>query len=580
MKQIVKEYLRNLAERDQLEVVLCRLLSNMGLSLISEPGRGTTQKGVDILARGKVNSDSEDKLYILTVKSGNLTRSNWSGGDQKVRESLQQIIDSYIPHRLTPDELSLPKLICVCFGGDVDEHAKEDEAGFEELEKARLESEHAKIELWNGDKIAQLVCEYLISPDLIVGEGRKFLVKAIAMAEEPETATNAFKSYLMDCLVCNCDNVKLAVIVRTLRQVSMALELLHNYCIQARNLDASYRAAEFAVMLSWRYLCSYNEKLGQRRNDALECFNEIWLQYLSIAEEYINKIAPFLQARYQLMLACRPNTEIDGNKRVFDLIGRLVSLGESVLSYYHVLFKSESKISDDDTEPFKVLLRKIRDCLVSLIKNNPTAEVPLEDSYSFEIGAAACFLTQMGQGEFVKGWVNAIQLSAMHNLRFKRGFPYHGLPYLDVIARASSSYSSDDESAIPKSSTVYPMLMLIASANGWAEIYEIGKTLHEQLLPKVDYQLWYPHDDSIDGLIDGVLLYTPHGLSQTSLDVSNEEKFRNAVFDECDKSPLKFSFIGGPYAGLLFIACRLSRYPLPPHYLRAIWNGLNAKVKS
>ena len=384
----------------------------------------------------------------------------------------------------------------------------------------------------------------------------------------------------MDCLVCNNDNVKSVVIIRTLRQVSMALELLHNYCIQAGNLDASYRAAEFAVLLSWRYLCSYNGKLGKRKNEASECFNEIWLQYLSTAEAYINKIAPAVCERYQLMLACRPNTEIDANKRVFDLIGRLASYGESVLLYYHILCKSVKKISDKDTEPFKALLRKISDFLVSLIKNNPTAEVPLEDSYSFEIGASACFLVQMGQGEFVKGWINAIQLSAMHNLRFKRGFPYHGLQYLDMIARASSGYSSEDESAIPKSSTVYPMLMLIASANGWADIYETGKTLHEQLLPKVDYQLWYPQDDSIDGLIDGVLRYTPHGLSQTSLDMSNEQKFRNAVFDECDKSPLKFGFIGGPYAGLLFIACSLSRYPLPPHYLRAIWDELNAKVQS
>ena len=577
MKQIIKEYLRSLTERGQLEVVLCRLLSNMGLSLISEPGRGTTQKGVDILARGKVAQDLEETLFILTVKMGNVTRANWSGGEQKVRESLQQIIDSYIPHRLNPDEAALRKRICVCFGGDISEHAKEDAAGFYKIEKAHLELENAKIELWNGDEIAKLICEYLVSPDLLLGEGRKYLIKTLAMAEEPETATNSFKAYLVNCLECSNDKISAIEVVRTLRQVSMALELVHSYCVQVDNLDASFRSSELAVLLSWQYLCSHDGVLDKCRSKAHLCFNDIWLQYFSIAGEFVDKVSRAVDERYQLMLACLPNTEIDANKKVFDLIGRLSSFGESVLFHYHVVSKSARQITPEGEASFEVLLNKTRDCLVKLIKNNPTAEMPLEDSYSFEIGAAACFLIQMGNAEFVKGWIEAMLGAAVHNLRLRRGFPYHGLPYLDVIARASKSWDAEDEMSMPKSSTLYPMLMLIATSNGWSEIYESCRMLHAKFLPTVDFQLWYPQSDSIDGLIKGVIVYTPHGLSLTSLDVTKEERFRDSIFEECDNSPLRFGFLQGPYAGLLFIACRVSRYPLPPHYLRAIHDQLNNK---
>ena len=52
MKLILKEYLANLRERDELDAILPDLLSELGFTVLSTPARGTKQHGVDVAAVG------------------------------------------------------------------------------------------------------------------------------------------------------------------------------------------------------------------------------------------------------------------------------------------------------------------------------------------------------------------------------------------------------------------------------------------------------------------------------------------------------------------------------------------------
>lgn len=102
MKLILKQYLASLKERAELDAVLPDLLSSMGLNVFISPTRGVKEYGVDIAAVGRINHD-EEKIYLFSVKSGNLTRETWNGNtDQALRPSLDEIQDSFIPSRLPP----------------------------------------------------------------------------------------------------------------------------------------------------------------------------------------------------------------------------------------------------------------------------------------------------------------------------------------------------------------------------------------------------------------------------------------------------------------------------------------------
>jgi len=119
MKLILKQYLASLKERKELDAVLPDLLSSMGLNVFISPIRGVKEYGVDIAAVGQVKSGDE-KVYLFSVKSGNLTRDTWNGNtDQALRPSLDEILDSFIPSRLPPEHRGKEIVICLCFGGDV-----------------------------------------------------------------------------------------------------------------------------------------------------------------------------------------------------------------------------------------------------------------------------------------------------------------------------------------------------------------------------------------------------------------------------------------------------------------------------
>ena len=99
MKLLFVEYLASLRERGELDAIMPDLLSEIGWSVISRPAVGTTQHGVDVTAVGP-GEDGVKRLHLISIKSGNLTRSGWDSGKNAVRPSLNQIQDVYIPHRI------------------------------------------------------------------------------------------------------------------------------------------------------------------------------------------------------------------------------------------------------------------------------------------------------------------------------------------------------------------------------------------------------------------------------------------------------------------------------------------------
>ena len=101
MKLIFAQYLAGLKERGELDVIMPDLLSEIGLNVISKPARGTKQYGVDVAAVGTLPGGVRS-LFLLSIKPGDLTRSDWNTGAQALRPSLDQVLDVYIQSLNTP----------------------------------------------------------------------------------------------------------------------------------------------------------------------------------------------------------------------------------------------------------------------------------------------------------------------------------------------------------------------------------------------------------------------------------------------------------------------------------------------
>ncbi|MEX6399665.1 hypothetical protein AB6E88_22210, partial [Providencia hangzhouensis] len=231
MKLILKQYLASLKERAELDAVLPDLLSSMGMNVFISPTRGVKEYGVDIAAVGRINNE-EDKVYLFSVKSGNLTRETWNGNtDQALRPSLDEIQDSFISSRLPPEHRDKRIIICLCFGGDVSSGIRQDVSGYEQ----KNTRDNISFEEWNGDKLSEFIQQYLLKEELLPSSSQALLRKSLALLEEPESSSKHF-SLLIDRILSNATDTD--SIASSIIRINVCLWVLFSWCRDERNLEA------------------------------------------------------------------------------------------------------------------------------------------------------------------------------------------------------------------------------------------------------------------------------------------------------------------------------------------------------
>ena len=206
MKLIIRDYLASLKEREELDAILPDLLSELGFIVYSRPRRGTLQRGVDIAAVGE-DDDGERKVFLFSVKQGDLTRQDWDGSPQALRSSLNEIRDTYIRNRIPAKFNNLKIVICLAFGGDVQEQVRESLEGY----IASNTTERIAYDQWNGDKIAGLILKGILREEILPKPMRSSFQKAVAMVDEPDVSYQYFARLAHDLRIAGTASVKARV---------------------------------------------------------------------------------------------------------------------------------------------------------------------------------------------------------------------------------------------------------------------------------------------------------------------------------------------------------------------------------
>ena len=215
MKLLFRNYLASLREREELDAILPDLLSELGYTVYSRPQRGTAQAGVDIAAVGN-DEDGERKVFLFSVKQGDLTRQSWDGTPQSLRSSLNQIIDTYIPAKVPKRYQRLKVVICLVFGGDMQEQVRADVSGY----TTNNSTKNISFDEWNGDKLAGLLLQGILREEIMPKALRSHFQKAVSLVDEPDIAYQHFGRLVFElCKLANDDKER----VRTARQLYIAL---------------------------------------------------------------------------------------------------------------------------------------------------------------------------------------------------------------------------------------------------------------------------------------------------------------------------------------------------------------------
>ncbi len=559
MKLILKQYLASLKERAELDAILPDLLSSMKMNVLISPTRGVKEYGVDIAAVGRVNGE-EKKVYLFSVKSGNLTRETWNGNaDQALRPSLDEIQDSFIPSRLPPEHRDKKIVICLCFGGDVNSGIRQEVSGYE----TRNTQGNITFEEWNGDKLSELIQQHLLKEELLPSSSQALLRKSLALLEEPESSSNYFSLLINNVLASAVDPDSVA---SSITRINVCLWVLFSWCRDGGNLESAYLSSERALLLAWDKVKDHYTG----RNRPSKSFDSILDTYQQISDCYIERcLSPYVEFKYALSHAVHSPCSIDVNFKLFDVLGRLSIKGHWILDLLTKNYAENPPINGESKEQEKlsIRLREITKLINLLVINNPTLLSPQKDSQAIDIGLALSLLSNNSElDEFVGIWLSEMVNRCIFSFDSNGMYPIIHDSYEKLLDHRNKDKSDNIyKNKVTEASILYPLLAVFCSLY---KLDILSKDLEEFAFEKLAHstlQYWYPNQHSEQSMYSNS---NTHGSASTDFPMNGQLAIKH-IAQECDNADSfkRMSAVIKGKAPLVLTACRCYRYPVPFHYI-------------
>jgi len=554
MKLVFREYLASLRERRELDAVLPDLLSELGYTVVSRPSIGTRQYGVDVTALGPKDTSGNQRLFLFSIKQGDLTRNDWDGNPQALRSSLNEIIDVFIPTRLTNADRRREIVICLCFGGEIQEAVRDNVVQY--INSATTDKR--SFEVWNGDHMAGLLVEGVLREGLVDKPLRSHFQKALAMLDQPEAAVQHF-SALMDALLRN-DNSTTQRRAATLRQLYICLWVLFVWARDIGNLEAPYQLSERALIRCWELA---REDVADKRKPAQTVsliLSDLASLHFAIWDALIgDKVLPHVSTYHGVSSAVGSSTNLDVSLNLFKLLGRIATRG-----LWHLWSRSGAEsvphVVTENIAPASDLAQSI----VHLINANPLLLNPVTDSQATDIAAALLFLSMMEEWQAAaKSYLTEMVPRIIFAFKMFERYPIAAADYRTLVSYPTER-TPEVRQAETKASSLIPLLAVWSSSCGAGAAAEDLSRFVQSNLAHCAMQIWVVDDNTEDKLYGED---NRHGLALVDIPVTPDGEAAIAILvPECTTEGAfeRLSAIRLGHWPLVVHACRYQGLPLPP----------------
>ena len=555
LRLIVREYLSMLKESGELDSLLSDLLFSMGIEPISKPQIGVRQHGVDLAAVGPdPDDDGTEKVFLFTIKAGDIGRKNWATKKEDVRPSLFEILDVYIPTHIDKKYKDQPKKVVLCCNGELKQEVQLDWAG---LTKQEIRRRGVEFDFWGGYKLSGYVERHFLDEYLFPESVRKKMRRSLALVGLPEYDLSHFYDIVEETLFerklprsrgRSAEKRRL----KAIRLVHLALRILFSWAQEEGNLKPGLLAAERVLLRMWDWMCQMN--LLRNKKTIVE-FLGIYDTYKRIGTAFFNKIQQHCHTQDGLFGWGYRAEEVEYPLRTFEIIGILGVMGVSQCFDYATTGKSENK------ENMKV----ISETLVSVIQNNPAATTPLFDGHSIDICLGLMLLVFAGRKEIAKKWIEDLTGKVCFAYRIGRHFPVATDSYDDLVALEIGQAETKEKLTL--CSTIFPLLAQWCAILDLEDTYKVVRTSVEKVFPHSSMQIWYPDENT-----DAVFYRENASRTGTTLTMSFPEALTEirrqmqTVWDHV-MEPTQISCLSkNGFATIGLIASRHFRTPVIPMY--------------
>ena len=320
MKLILTEYLASLKERNELDAILPDLLSELGLLVISKPAIGTRQYGVDVAAVGDLGEGR--KIFLFSIKAGDIKRSNWDSDKQSLRPSLNEVLDVFVRNSISTQYKNLPVVVVLCCGGDIHENVSNNISGFIQENT----TDRVTFDIWNGDRISDYLLSGILRENSLPTTWRSNFRKSLALVDEPDVSFKHFSNLISSIAKASGDSASKRL--SAIRQIHLGLWTLYVWARTSGNIEAAYLCSEHSVLVGWSLSKDHFKARKKQCKLLTRSMNHLIMLHDRIAKDYISSyVRPRAKILHGLSSAVPSHAYLDVNLKLFDLVGRVGTSG-------------------------------------------------------------------------------------------------------------------------------------------------------------------------------------------------------------------------------------------------------------
>lgn len=548
MKLIIKEYLSLLKESKELDSLIPELLLAMGHEVISKPQIGPRQYGVDVASIGR-DTDGIKKVFLFSIKQGDFGRIDWDNGTlQAVRPSLNEIIDSYIPKKLSHDNQSLVKKIVLATGGDKKQEIEDNWNGYIETNSKKDEIE---FDFWGGDKLAIEIEKHIFNEYIIPKEQRSLFRKALALIGDTDYDLRDYYQFLDEVLFKNeLEKESDKKILKALRLIYLSLNIVVYWSQSENNLKHGLLATERTLLNIYEFL--HNNDLMKKRNFK-KILHKVYEKNFHTIESYCKKIYPLIKVENGLSF--RGIDFLQESLILFEQLGILAVYG----SLYYLSAYTDKVQDNFDYEEYK----EINEHLKLMIKNHKGLYNPVYDEHIIDISLALYLLELWDEIEFIDEWI--YNLISHIEFAYYQGnyFPINTNSFEDLVECNLGDKKEKNEYII--TSTLIPTLAFWCVKFGLIKNYKYLYKVSQEIYKDSTSQIWFA-DNELENYVYNTNASFESGYVFAPLPIYENISEMSGIIDKLRNSEHIIDLKNDKMKILYFISSRYFRMPMLPQF--------------
>ena len=247
-------------------------------------------------------------------------------------------------------------------------------------------------ELWNGDRLADLLLTGILRENALLPTGRADLRKAIALVDEPEVGFAHYCRFL-DGVVERCES-SLAARLTAVRQAYLGLWTLYVWARETENIEAPYLCSERALLTCWDLAKTHLSGNSKDAHQLRESLDRILQLYDIVAGDFITRhVAPHANVRHGLAASVPSHAALDINLKLFDVLGRTAAYGLWQLYRYETF---ATRGIEPQAEDARTKVQGTAECINDMLQNNRVLCTPIKDNQAIDINITCILLDRVG----------------------------------------------------------------------------------------------------------------------------------------------------------------------------------------